>query len=447
MKRIIKIGLVIFFLICLQACTTTPKPEVKDRSDRPNFIIIITDDQRADTMDYMPQTRKLIFDQRVNFPHAYATTPLCGPSRASILTGMYAHNTNVRDNTGKLTDRTFIEYLHDAGYFTGLVGKYLNSWKGEPRPEFDYWVSFFKGEVDFDTPRINVNGDWQKHPGYITDILGNYTRDFINESIEKDQPFALIYAPNAPHAPATPNERDMRFYTPPELWRPLSFNAQNAADKPQWMQKLGPMGEDQIKSIDQFREDQLLTLAPLDRNLANLIHQLQMTGELNHTFIVFLSDNGKFWGEHRLSSKNSYYEEAARIPFAIRYPPLTGLPHTEDKVVANIDIAPTIYELAGISIPEGVDGLSLVNLFQPDAPWRDGILIEGYPPRGIFSAYHTERYIYSETLNDCAEFYDLQSDPYEMTNLISIPDLKAEIDLLKSKLDLVKDQNPVSAEE
>lgn len=133
----IKQRLKIFALVLvlsLQLCSAMPR----FNDQRPNFLIIITDDQRYDTMEYMPNTRQFIFDQGVTFSSGYVTTPFCCPSRSSILTGLYAHNHNVHVNEDKLNLPTMIVDLHENGYYTGIVGKYLNSWKGEPRPEFDY---------------------------------------------------------------------------------------------------------------------------------------------------------------------------------------------------------------------------------------------------------------------------------------------------------------------
>src|SRR5262245_30752619 len=148
-------AVVLFLVSCL--------PQTRSDDNRPNFLVIITDDQRYDTMQYMPRTQELIFDQGVTFVHGYITTPLCCPSRASILTGMYAHNHEVYDNDRELNSRTMIDDLDENGYYTGLVGKYLNTWKGEARPEYDYWVSFSRGESRYNNPLLNVNGEWIRH--------------------------------------------------------------------------------------------------------------------------------------------------------------------------------------------------------------------------------------------------------------------------------------------
>jgi len=410
-------------------------------------LIIVTDDQRFDTMAYMPNTQRLIFDQGVTFTNGFVTTPLCCPSRASILTGMYAHNHGVLNNDEKLKYPTFIEAMHAEGYYTGLIGKYLNSWKGEARPEYDYWVSYFKGETPYYGPTLNINGEWKRYEKdeYVTYLLGDYAVDFLDEASRHKKNFILLFTPNAPHAPVTPAKEDLSLLTDLLPHRPPSFNEADITDKPIWLSVSHPLTEEEIADIDEFRRNQLLTLISLDRTIARIMTHLENNGLLDNTFIVFISDNGKFWGEHRITSKNGIYDEASRVPFAIRYPPLVPVPYTDtEHIVANIDIAPTILQLAGIQIPESMDGLSLVSLFKKgDAPWREGILLEGWPPRGTYSAIHTKRYVYAETIDDKSEFYDLQTDPYQMQNLIDDPSYQDLIEYHKELLHRMKTQKHV----
>lgn len=389
---------------------------------RPNFLIIVSDDQRYDTMQFMPKTQELIFDQGVSFPHAYITTPLCCPSRSSIFTGMYAHNHGVLDNDMELNMETFVNTLHENGYYTGLIGKYLNSWDGEMRPEYDFWVSYARGETRYNNPRLNVNGTWERHSDqYITDAFGNYAQEFLTEASKKDQPFVLLLTVNAPHDPATPADEDKEKLKDLPLYRPPNFNEEDMSDKPNWMQLKPMLTSEEIAALDEFRRNQILTLLSLDRAIEKVMGTLTETQTLDMTMVFYLSDNGKHYGEHRLDSKNTYFEEAVRVPFAIRYPPLIPAPYLDERIVSNIDIAPTLYELAGLPIPENVDGLSLTGLFKPDTAWREGLLLEGWPPRGTYAAIHTERYLYAETLDDIAELYDLETDPYELTNLADDP--------------------------
>jgi N-acetylglucosamine-6-sulfatase len=421
MQSTIRHKSVIYILITvllLQSCSALPR--INDK--RPNFLIIVTDDQRFDTMQYMPNTQQLIFDQGVTFSHGYITTPFCCPSRSSILTGMYAHNHNVHVNEDKLTFRTFVEDLHSNGYYTGLVGKYLNSWKGDARPEFDYWVSFYGGTLpNYYDPNMNINGKWEKKTGYITYLFKDYVIDFLDKATHQSKPFLLLFAPNAPHAPYTPLKEDKSLYADLPPFRPPSYNEADMSDKPNSISSKLPLTPDDSAQIDNIRRRQIQTLASLDRSIGEIMKKLKDTGELDNTVIFFISDNGKHWGEHRLDTKSTAYEESVKIPFSIRYPALIPIPYTEDKLAANIDIAPTIYELSETPIPITVDGLSLVKLLTKKGDWRTSVLLEAWPDRGHWTAIHTDQYIYIETDNDISEIYDLKSDPYEMDNMINAP--------------------------
>jgi len=426
----ISLGLLLGFV--LSACGLN----IGKNDPRPNFLIILSDDQRFDTMQFMPKTQELIFDQGVTFPHAYITTPLCCPSRSTILTGMYAHKHGVLDNDMELTMETFITILHENGYYTGLVGKYLNSWDGEARPEFDYWVSFAHGESRYYNPRLNVNGTWERHTDqYITDALGGYAQEFLTKAAKQNKPYVLLFAANAPHDPATPANEDKDKLQDLPAYRPASFNEEDMSDKPLWMSQKPFLNETEIAEVEKFRRNQNLTLLSLDRAIEKIMSTLTETQTLDKTMVFYLSDNGKHYGEHRLTSKNTFYEEAVRVPFAIRYPALIPKPYIDDRVVSNIDIAPTLYELAGLPIPENIDGLSLAGLFNPEVKWREGVLLEGWPPRGFYSAIHTEQYVYAETVGDTAELYDLQIDPFQLNNLVQDPAYQKIKEHLKSLLE------------
>lgn len=388
-------------------------------ADRPNFLIIITDDQRYDTLGrYMPITQRRIFDEGVTFTKGYVTTPLCCPSRASILTGMYAHNSGVRVNQDKLQKTTFMQRLHESSYFTGLVGKYLNSWDGSARPEYDFWVAMAGGGSRYSNPRLNVNDSWSEQPGYMTYILRDYALRFLNEATQKDRPFALIFAPNAPHSPFDPAPGDENLYPDLPLHRPPSFNEPDVSDKPRWLQAAPSLNTRQQAQIDNDRRRQLQMLWSLDQAIGAIVDQLEKRGQLDNTVIFYISDNGFFWGEHRLTGKSRVYEESIRVPFALRYPKLVAKGRVEEKLIANIDIAPTIYVLAGLPIPADVDGRSLVSLLPGRGEWRDDLLIEGWPGRAPYAAVRTARYVYVENEGDRSELYDLERDPYQLENRI-----------------------------
>ena len=440
-------------------------------AERPNVLIILSDDQRYDTMDYMPLTKARLFAGGVSFPNAYITTPLCCPSRASILTGMYAHRHGVRLNAIALRKETFVERLKKAGYFTGQVGKYLNSWDGSARPEFDFWAAGPGGVAHYFNPRLNVNGTWAVHHGYLTHVLRDHAMEFLRRAAQQEKPFVLLFSPNAPHFAYAPSggtpqgPRDIPFFMrPPDpapgdeklyldvpAHRPPSFNKVDLSTRPRWFRSLVPLSPDLIAQIDVFRRKQLQTLNGLDRAIDSLLSALAAQGTLDRTLVVYLSDNGHFWGEHGIAwGKNAVYEESSRVPFAVRYPRLASKPRVEARLVANIDIAPTIYELAGLAIPPEVDGRSLVPLLdatraQP-TPWREELLIEGWATAPAlelgwapYAAIHTGRHVYVETEGDRSELYDLTTDPYQLNNqagsathMSVVADLKTRLGRLRS---------------
>ena len=417
---------------------------------RPNIVLIISDDQRYDTMQYMPLTTERLFNQGLSFERAYVTTSRCCPSRASILTGMYAHTHNVRVNTDPLPETTFVEHLAAAGYRTGLVGKYLNSYptreSDPPRSEFDTWVNMLSGPQNalYYNPRLNINGTWQAHTGYQTDILREYAVRFLQDAATDERPFLLIFAPYAPHLPALPAPGDETLFLDEPPYRPPNFNPDQLTGKPEWMQWLPRLTADEIARIDAERLRQNQSLAALDRAVDTLLATLEAEGELENTAVIYLSDNGFFWGEHRLpTGKIFVYEPSTRIPMAIRYPPRVAAGKVSEQLVANIDIAPTIYDLAGLPIPAGVDGRSLRPLFdQGEAPdWRTFLLLEGWPVdistiqfAPPWQAVHNGRFVYVETEWNRSELYDLETDPYQLTNLVDDPAYTAVQQTLQQQL-------------
>jgi N-acetylglucosamine-6-sulfatase len=392
------------------------------KSVRPNILLIITDDQRYDMMDYLPLTQARIFANGLTFTRAYITTPLCCPSRSSILTGQFAHHHRVLDNTTPLEQPTFVEDLHAAGYMTGLVGKYLNSWSGEARPEFDYWVApaGIGTSQQYFNPYLNVNGVWIQHQGYKTHILRDYALNFLNLAKQRPAPFLLIFTPNAPHEPADPAPGDENLYPNLPLHRPPSFMEADMSDKPENIQNLPAVNPGYI---DALRRKQLQTLHSLDLAIDQLLSTLAANGQESDTVVMFLSDNGLFWAEHRLNGKVYGYEEATHVPFAIRYSSVITQPRVESRLVANIDLAPTIYDLAGLAVPASLDGVSLLPLLkQQSIPWRTALLIEGRGSGPLdYKALQTEQYLYIETEGNLSELYDAATDPYQLQNQAAQP--------------------------
>jgi len=407
-------------------------------ASRPNFLVIITDDQRFDAVGaFMPRTQRRIFDEGVAFERAYITTSVCAPSRATILTGLYARNHGVRVNSAPFNRPSLAQLLQSNGYNTGLVGKYLNTSNGVQAPGYDYWVSMPGGSGAFIDPELVVGTQRSVHPGYVTHLFRDYALEFLQRSSGDSRPFFLIFAPTAPHNPATPEAESAELYKGLSKHRPRSFNEANISDKPEWLQHLKALTPQRMSQVDRFRLRQLRTLWPLDGAVDALLTSLQERNLLDNTVVMFISDNGMMWGEHRLLSKNVVYEESTKVPFAIRYPKFKG-GVVRREVVANIDIAPTIVELAGIESPWKMDGVSLVPLLTDEATqWRPGVVLEGWltkAQRTPFHAFHTEQFVYVENHGGDKELYDLGIDPGQLTNLLGRSGTYLEIERQMAKM-------------
>lgn len=426
-----------------------------EAQQRPSFLVILTDNHPVGTEEeFMPKTWARIYQQGVRFPNSFATTSECCPSRASILTGMYAHNHNVKVNQDPLHEKTFIDRLDTAGYVTGHVGKYLNSWSGAARPEYAFWVAPAGGGSVYNNPRLNVNGAWSDHRGYITHIFRDYAVRFLQELVPRDAPFALVFSFTAPHDEpgarptefglAVPAPGDENLYPNLAPFRPPSYNEQDISDKPNWLQQFPrtrtPLTAARQAEEDNRRRKQLQTLKSVDDAIGTVLDTLERQGRLDSTVIVFLTDNGFLWGEHRIVGSGIPYENSSKIDLTLRYPALVPAPVVESRLVANVDIAPTIYELAGIPVPPEVDGRSLVPLLRNAAPWRDELLLEMWPdpilrmPFPPIAAVRTERYVYAEGEGDRPELYDLQLDPHQLENFAARADYAPVVEELRTRL-------------
>ena len=475
MKPTVRNQLFIAFLLGMSCFTNTQAATPA----RPNFLILLTDDQRYDsfTPQFMPRTIHWLADQGVSFNRAYITTPLCAPSRASIFTGLLAQHHGILYNEVKIKKSHYEEspkfprILKEDGYYTGMVGKYLNSWPGMPRrKEFDYWIGLPKGgtPADWYNFRTNVNGHWKTiHDEYITDFFLEKANEFLDKAKLSKKPFLLYFATTAPHDPAIPAKRHENLYSGLPGYRPPSFYEKDLSDKPLWLQKApwityGADGKpeptfDLVYGVDQARLSELRSLAAVDEAIDNLLQRLEDEGLLENTFVLFLSDNGYMWGEHWLRAKKIAYEESIHVPLAVRYPPLipTG-GNKSDAIVANIDIAPTIYEVAGITPSAKMDGVSLVPVLQKKKDdVRTQLLLEGWPdhPSGgpctpPWKAIKTSRYSYVEYLSnagtgspcifkrpDIPELYDLKMDTFQLQNASNDSHYSSVKNFLKNQLD------------
>jgi N-acetylglucosamine-6-sulfatase len=370
--------------------SATAKAPVPPPVHHPNVLLIVTDDQRWDTLWSMPIVQRELVDRGVTFSDAFVSNPLCCPSRASILTGNYSHTTTVyrqeppfgafesfRDSS------TLATWLHDEGYTTGLFGKYIDAYQhaaitGYVPPGWDRWMAFVHS--DYYTYSLSVDGRVEIHAtdpstDYSTSVLGTAAASFIGTA-PTDRPLFVEFAPAAPHDPAVAapeHEQDFRDLPP---WRPPSYDEADVSDKPAYMRALARLTPEWMNWIDGFRRRQYQTLQSVDEQVGSLLDALEDSGRLDDTLIVFTSDNGLLWGEHRWMKKEVPYDEALRVPLVIRDDALPTPERSDDHLVLNIDLAPTIAELASVPHPD-TDGRSLVPLLHdPSAPWRSDFLIE-----------------------------------------------------------------------
>ena len=410
---------------------------------RPNFIVIVSDDQRYDqlTDQEMPITMNELVQKGTRFSKAYITNPPCCPSRAAILTGSYSSRNKVYGNRYPLSDdhKTVAHFLQSAGYTTGLVGKYLNSWNGTPRAEYDYWLSHSGALAAFENPTLNENGTFKQFKGYTTNILTRHAYKFIESAHTQRKPFFLFLTPNAPHAPAIPEAKYKNYFSDIKAPRPPNYNIP-PSNKPAHMQHIKKLSKSKQLEIDEFYRNQLRTLRSLDDGIGVLLELLDEKSILENTVLFFISDNGVFLGEFRLRGKSRVYEPAIRVPFVMRYDRACTAGLKSDALVANIDITPTILHIAGIPIPAYMDGKSLQPLCTGNAQSvRKQLLIESWGNRGKrgnrgFMALHTGDTVYVENEDDLSEYYILSDDPHQLNNRISIGNYLATIAKQRHKL-------------
>jgi arylsulfatase A-like enzyme len=425
----------------------------------PNIVLILTDDQRFDTMDAMPATTRLIGDAGVRFRNAFVVNPLCCPSRATIAKGAYSHTTHVYQNGGPQgpmeaydDTSTLATWLDGAGYATALMGKYFNGYD-EARvsyvpPGWDRWVAFATSDVGggrYYDYELSIDGVPEEHAqlpeDYSTDVLAARATSFIRGT-DAETPLFLWFSPYGPHEPATAAPRHIGSHAGIPVWRPPSWNEADVSDKPAYIRAQPTLTSAVRDRVDNLRRKQLDTLMSVDEAVEDIVSALDETGRLDNTLLMFLSDNGFHWGEHRWgqtgpNQKNVPYEESIRTPLMVRYDPITAAApgRTEDRLALAIDLAPTAAELAGVPAP-GVEGRSLVPLLQgTTGSWRQDFLVEHSTtsPVPAYCAVRTTSELYAAYTTGEQEYYDLSTDPGELTNRVSDPTVAARVAVLRTR--------------
>jgi arylsulfatase A-like enzyme len=401
----------------------------------PNVLIFLMDDQRTGggSMEVMPRTRRWFRNGR-RYSNSFVTTPLCCPSRSSILTGRYAHNHGVKKNSeaGRLNPKSTIErYLKRAGYFTGIVGKYLNHWEPTGPPPYFHKSALISDEHNYANVYYNFRAGVRGRPinyarlspyeKYSTHFLRDRALRFLHSWHRRNskRPWFLYVAPYSPHHPYQPEPKYAGAPVPP--WRPNpAVGERDRSDKPRWIRR---SHVDQAKA-SWIRARQLRTLKSADDLVGRIFKKLRKQHDLRHTLVFFLSDNGFFWGEHGLQEKAAPYIQSDHVPMLMRWPGHIQ-PGRSRRMTANIDIAPTIMSAVGQqpSPRFPMDGRSLLSKDR-----RKYLLLEywkeGWEPLRIpnWASTLTDHHQYIQYYRDSRllfrEYYNLRRDPWELHNLL-----------------------------
>jgi len=454
LRRFVLTGALVLSAFIFGACRR--EPPVVQAPTRPNILFILLDDLRADAVGYAghphvktPQIDR-IAKEGVNFKNAFCTTSLCSPSRASLLSGVYAHKHGVTNNFTEFPAamRSFPGVLHDNGYATAYVGKYhMGENNDEPRPGFDYFVTH-KGQGKYFDTEFNINGERREtKSGYYTTVVTDMALEWLKRD-HAGKPWMMIVGHKAPHSFYTPEPKYAHAFDDVPVSYPAS--ASDLTGKPEWIKErmytwhgiYGPLFEwrkkfpdDRPEAVRDFANMVHAywgTILSVDDSVGRLRAWLEETGQLDNTIVVFVGDNGLLEGEHGMVDKRTMHEQSIRIPMAVRYPGLTKAPKVIDQQVLTIDMAPSLLELAHAPAIPNLDGRSWVRLVQSGDPdWRRSWFYyynyeKEFPYTPNVRGVRTEGWKYvhyphgdGSPDRHLAELYNLEKDPGERTNLIA----------------------------
>ncbi|HVM39930.1 MAG TPA: sulfatase [Acidimicrobiia bacterium] len=462
-RWVVALLLAVLAAVGLVACgdddgTAAGRPSTTAPADQPNVVVVMTDDQTVESVRVMEAVRERIGEAGTTFTRAYASYPLCCPSRASFLTGQYAHNHGVRDNVPPVGgfsrlegDETIAVWLQRAGYRTVHVGKYLNQYgKDNPPVAPPGWEEWF-GLVDPSTyqyfnywmsTRLGPRQYGEEEGDYQTDVLADIAVERIERFAEDDRPFFLSVAPLAPHStgridadegltnmPPVPAPRHAGRFDGEPLPASPAFDEEDVGDKPRFVQDLPRIDDAERARLTEWYQAELESLLAVDEAVGRILDALEELEILDETIVVFTSDNGFLHGEHRLvEDKRFLYEPAAGVPLLVRGPGFEAAT-TVDTPVANIDLAPTFLAAAGARAGIPVDGVSLVDA---DAQADRAVFLDNRNdgPRVQTTGIVTTRYTYFEHSTGERELYDLGTDPHQLENLAgsdAVADVEADL--------------------
>ncbi|MFL6031640.1 MAG: sulfatase [Rubrobacteraceae bacterium] len=426
---------------------------------RPNILLVLTDDQDAGSISEMPNVQSQLVDKGTTYDRAFATTPLCCPSRTSILRGQYAHNHGVWDNKPPnggfprfqelgLEESTVATWLDEAGYNTGFIGKYLNKY-GEYQdpnthvpPGWDRWIGYQGGPEEQRMRgafKVNVQGKVVRIDAteeHDTDYFARKAEDYVRNR-KPGRPWFLMIATNAPHFPAQASARNENGYAGRTMPKTPSFNEADISDKASPWRDNALLPEECpskprevpgeklqcVPEADETWRNRMESLRDVDDMIAELLAALRDKGFARHTYVILTSDNGFELYQNRVYSKGSPYEPSQRVPFIVRGPGVSK-DRVDHHLVANIDLAPTFAQWAKARTPDFVDGRSLVPILDnPNSPWRTRLLFEHHLGTQSFEAIRTSAdqvYIKYPSTHE-TEYYDLDKDPYQLDGQAETP--------------------------
>lgn len=445
---------------------------------KPNLLVILIDDLRFDEFGAggHPYMKTPNIDRIANegalFERAFHTTPICSPNRASILTGQYASRHGIIDNVARdAASHRLPNYhlaLREMGYETAHIGKWHMGNDGKPRPGYDHWVAY-DGHGRLYDPKLNENGTYVQHHGYVTDIMNRMAVEFVAKKHER--PWSLFFAHKAVHPdaeqaadgtfrmdgyrPAARHEdlyRGRIFPKKPNMLPPDEVVKQKPAWEEAFALKESDVARTMLDAIHAGEQEEIrlraCMMAAVDEGVGMLFDALSTTGQLDDTLILFLGDNGYFFGEHGLGPERRFaYEEGIRCPFIARYPRAIAPGTRIDRLVICQDIAPTMIELAGGRPGAQIQGRSLLPLLRGDNEnWRSSFLVEYWAENAYpwlvgmtYKAIRTDRHKYIHWVNrgksgELDELYDLDRDPYELANVVGEPSYAEVRESLKGEL-------------
>jgi N-acetylglucosamine-6-sulfatase len=461
----------------LRTAAAIAAPAIQAQPKRRNIVFVLADDHRFDMVGALghpwlkgltPNLDRMVH-RGVNFRNAFVTTSLCSPSRASILTSLYMHQHGVSDNFSALSPKlaTFPRLLQQAGYRTGFFGKWHMGGSGDdPQPGFDHWTSF-RGQGEYANPELNINGVRQRVPGNMTDILTEGALRFMRDNAAR--PFFVYLSHKAVHAPFQPPDRQGHLFEglaaprPRTMWHKDEYYRQ----WPDWVRRRrvtrhgvdGMLDSDEPFDVHYRRYCQCLIA--LDESLGQVFRQLEATGQIDDTLVIYMGDNGFMWGEHGLIDKRAMYEASMRVPVLAHCPSLFGTAgRNVAEMALNLDIAPTILDAAGVTAPAAMQGQSLLPLGAGKRPdnWRRDFIYEyaweqdfPYTPNIVGLRTESHSLMNYPGTWDMSELYDLRKDPDQIENLLAgarigprmrgryanhvkDPEVRATVDLLQARL-------------